>query len=567
MVNTFTPTSGQVAQAIYTWSTRLVNLSKGTGFSTISPSLEGSIDWLTRLQPPEFKLFTTNSPSPKLYEARVGFSETGRTVRGQISIVYCKTADGTVDVTGRSQPVVHALLTDVSTLGLLNASRIRQDFWIRAIGKTSEARLELCDMSLKDVADAADLTADHTCPEGHDDAIDFLSSLLELKIRGEENIIVPSYPDALAQMVLVFPPNVVDGFTHTPYITVEGVQHEIGLRLPFHNTGSGHEVSSLKPWSETCPLKRAAGVAAAKYLFSDDASIGKYVEAVLAASAPQSVFHMVSLQKSIHEAEGSEDPLVEVMQSIHDLNNAQRFTDRESLELLERLRLSEALTIILDADTALLLEAFGDISDESVISTWSLAWADVDTKTFIDLWNKTHIAAFLGIVLLRNLKPGSKLQHRISADRGVKPDVTRLILRSMRSQPHGGESIARVMQAGFGSTESMRMFICQAFVEWPDYLYDVILGEVDTADTRTTIDLIRFGYDSWAQHRGLSEQETLAFRVLLRPSFFDRIKVIFGRQSSQLHSCVEGSSRSERATNSLQVRPIWSWLWPGRQVR
>lgn len=352
MVSNLRLADGQVAQAVYTWSSRLVDGSKGLGFSTISPSLEKSIDWLTRLQPPEFKLFTTNNPSPELYEARRRFSEVGRTVRGQISIVYRKTADGTVDVSGRPQPVVHALLANTKTFGLLSASRIRQDLWIPEIEQQSVAGLELGDIAFEDTVDPTNPIASHICPNGHDDARSFLRSLIGLGIQGEGNIVVSSYPETLAQMLLAFPSNVVDGFCHASYVTLEGVRHEIGLRLPRHDD---HSNSTFNFWQRTefCPLKQATKEAATKYLFTGDASIGKYAEAVLKATALPIMPNPVHSQSSTRRAQvstqrASEDAtdetrpesstILDAMQSIRIVTDDERFTKKENLELLERLR-------------------------------------------------------------------------------------------------------------------------------------------------------------------------------------------------------------------------------------
>lgn len=534
MVNSLKLESGHAAQAIYTWSSKRVDGSKGLGFSTISPSLVNSLDWLTRLQPPEFKLFKTNNPSPELYEARQGFSEVGRTVRGQISIVYCKTADGTLDITGRPHPVVHALLADTKTLGLLTASRIRQDYWIRELEISSAAGLELTDMALEDILDTTELFSGHTCPNDHNGANDLLRSLVELGIHGEGNIIVSSYPEALAQLLLAFPPYVVNEFSHTPYLTIDGVRHEIGLRLPRQGDSNSYDSPAATPWSEICPLMQAASAAAAKYLFTQDASFGEYADAILRSSTRSATADEVPSRTSepdpetiTHEAQSDLRIISGAMQSITGLAAGQRFTDKQSLELLERLRSAGAVAKILDADTSVLLAAFGDVRDDSSILKWSRAWDDVDIDVFITLWNKTHIAAFLGIVLLKNSRNVSELQHKISADRGVSPSVTMLVLQSMRQQPSGGASIAEAIRAGLGSTESMRQFISETFRRWPDYLYDVILKGIDVPDAHM-IDYIRFEYDSWAEYRRLSQKEASALKVLLRPKFFNRIKKILG---------------------------------------
>jgi hypothetical protein len=211
-----------------------------------------------------------------------------------------------------------------------------------------------------------------------------------------------------------------------------------------------------------------------------------------------------------------------------DVGDIRPFSKVESLALLAKLRQLGATTQVLEEDTTLLTLVFGELADADAIWKWSRAWADVDIDVFIDLWNKTHIAAFLHVVLLKNLTPAGNIDRRISADRGVYPPATIKALQAMRSYPRGGASLGEIIQSGFGSAESTRLFICEAFKQWPDYLYGTVLQSVDLPSGQM-IDYIRFGYDSWIRYRKLSEQEADAFRDLLRPKFFDKIKSILGR--------------------------------------
>jgi hypothetical protein len=540
VTNNLTIGEGRVAQAVYTWSTKLVNGSKGLGFSTISPALEKSIDWLTRLQPTEFKLFTTNNPSQELYEARERFSEVGRTIRGETSIIYCKTADGTFDVSQRPQPVVHALLADPGTLGLLTASRIPEDFWIRRIEQSSVASLELSDITLDDIVNADGAPASHTCPENHDGAEDFLRTLISQRIQGEGNLSVSSYQDALAHMLLVFPPDVVDEFTHASYVTLDGIQHEIGLRLPRHDLSA---ITALSPGelAETCPLRGKANAAAKKFLSPADGNFGTYATEVLRAIAPprKPTPPATTTQQprtgarhawNTAAVETGPEPSIALAaaRSIRDIDDSRPFSKTDNLALLEKLRQRGAVTQVLEEDTPLLMIVFGELTDREAIWKWSRAWADVNINVFIDLWNKSHIAAFLQVVLFKNLSPAGKLDHRISPDRGIYPPATAKVLQAMRHYPRGGASLGEVIQAGFGNAESTRLFICEAFKQWPDYLYGTVLESADLPNSQM-IDYIRFGYDSWAEYRKLSAKEAAALQELLRPKFFDKIKSILGR--------------------------------------
>jgi hypothetical protein len=507
-----------------------VDGSKGLGFAAISPSLENSIDTLTRLQPPEFKLFKVNVPDSVLYEKREGFSEVGRTVGGGFSIVFCKTADGAIDVSERPHPVVHALMADVKTLGLLSASRIREGFWIRKTDQQTLARLQLTDSDLAEIIDPTIVTPiPHQCPAGHEEAVEFLKSLTGVR-EGTYNIDVASFPDAFSTLLIAFPQSVVEGFCHAPYVSLTGVEHEIALRLPqAFPTGA----------VDNCPLRGAALASARKYLYGSDASIGRYAESVLRATdtlPPRSAAtRSAPGQRAADAADGSTPPgpstfLRERMQSVRDTTEAvdnRPFDDKQSAALLEKLRQSGDQREVLGADKSLLLDAFGQVSDGNVIRRWNQAWVDVDINTFIELWNTTHVSAFLGIVLLKNL-PARELSSKISADRGSSPQATEQMLRSMENERGGGASIGFAIRAGLGNAESMRSFICGVFSESPKYLYDTILETADLPKDQV-IDYIRFGFQSWAAHRGLSIGESSALQELLKPKFYDRIKSIFGK--------------------------------------
>lgn len=273
----------QVAQAIYTWSRILIDGSRGIGFSALSPSLRNSVDWLSRLQMPEFNLFPSHIIStPTLYRARKGFSEVGRTVRGETGIIYCKTANGVVDPAGRQHPVIHALFAEASALGLLCLSRIRESFWIRQIANAPGGGLNLQDIVISDIYSTRGSITKHVCPRDHQAALDLLRLIAQRRIELEGDIEIPLGRNALEHVALAFPLDIADNFSLYPYLTDNDPRRELHVRVySIRSMHAGGSDMRLADNSENCHLRRAVMSAAKRFLYVDEPSLRRYAEAVL----------------------------------------------------------------------------------------------------------------------------------------------------------------------------------------------------------------------------------------------------------------------------------------------
>jgi hypothetical protein len=525
----------QVAQAVYTWSQTLVDGTRGVGFSAISPSLVTSIDWLTRLKLPEFRLFKTDSPTSELYEARKGFSEVGRLVKNDIGIVYRKTADGAMDTSGRPQPVVHAFFANARSLGFLSPLHIREELWIRKLQPQSAAGLRLSDMQLEDVVAVPDGFFEHACPEDHEGAKELLRFLVAQSIEDGQVIHVPQGIESLPDVALAFPTDIVDGFSFTSFVEIRGTRCELKLRLPQVTA----ESTADRTDENGCQFRQAVLLAARRYLYVEKPSMKEYAKSVIdieqkltAPAEEPRASHVQQLKIARPPGEsGWWAAAATPTQQPLDGSRAGRYlTDDENRQLLEKLSRSGRAAQILAEDPEVLRQTFGLISEPEVVMQWTEAWSGLDAQVFGALWNKTHIAIFLGVVLLKNLPSADESatapileRVKIAPHRGLFEEVTKSILQSTRIYPGGDISLGHAIQCGLGSTESMQKFISETFSNCPDYLYDNVLPNAGLSSS-DMIGYIRFGYAEWAQYRKLPESEAAALRALFSPKIMDFFK-------------------------------------------
>jgi hypothetical protein len=534
-----------VAQAVYMWSRTLVDGSVGMGFCAISPSLEGSIDWLGRLDPAELGLFQgdVTGASSELYEARKGFSEVGRMLVGDVAIVYRKTADGEVSRAGsRPHPVLHALIAESTTLGFSFVTRVRDDFWIRRVESSGGGGLGLTDLALADVLDEQDASTGHSCPADHEGAQDILRAVAAQGLEHECTIELPGGDRALAVVALAFPGDVANGFSLIPYVAIGGVRRELVLRVPTHartveeprrrSAVEGPAVSG----PDECTLERAVGQAASQFLYGAKPSLSRYAEAALKLSmvptggiAPPQFQRVAGSAAPGLPARGPDiNPVYPLLEEVR--GDAGPLTDVASKALLSKLLASGiSAAQVLELPQGTLAEMFSKVGNGEVVWEWSRRlFADVGAETFIDLWNRTRVGVFLGIVLMKNLSAADGEGLKISAEKGVTPEATAEILRSMRRYEDGGRSIGRIIERGFGDTESMRKFIAETFSEYPRFLFDAILANTEIPAGHMG-DYIRSCYQPWATHRRLPERESAAIYQALRLTIMQRLKVVIGR--------------------------------------
>jgi hypothetical protein len=505
------------------------------GFSDISPSLVELIDWLGRLDPAEFGLFQgdVTGVSSELYEARKDFSEVGRMLVGDVAIVYRKTADGEVTQTpGRPHPVVHAFIAESATLGLSCVTRIRDDFWIRKVGGPGGGGgLRLTDLALADILDEQGISPGHSCPADHKSAEGFLRAVAEERFEREGTIELLGGDGALAVVALAFPEDVANGFSLTPYVAIDGVRRELVLRVPtdVRSVESLQRISAAKKPDVTrtiqCPLERAVQQAARQFLYADRPSLSRYAEAALRLSKSTPWAAPSPLQPTAASVTtGPEiNPVYALLEEVRE--NRGPLTNAASKVLVSRLRAGDISPAqVLELPQGTLTEMFAKVGKREVVWEWSRLFADVGAETFIDLWNRTRVSAFLGIVLMKNLAAADGEGLEISAEKGIEPEATVAILRSMRGFSGGGRSIGRIIEWGFGESQSMREFIAETFREHPEFLFDAILANAKVPPAYMA-DYIRSCYEPWAAYRRIPERESSAIYPALRLTLIQRLRV------------------------------------------
>lgn len=530
----------RVAQAVYTWSKTSIDGSKGMGFTAVSPLLEGCIDWLTKLQLPEFQLLPSGiDESLEHYESRVGFSEVGRTCKEGVGIIYCKTADGAVDSFSRPQPVVHAFFGSSEALGLLCVTGIPKDRWIREVRGSAGGGLRLPDVDVSHVCTDSMAVMQHNCPEDHDGARQMLRMVAEYRIERIGTIDIAFGCRPLVQVSLAFPIDIADSFCLTPYVTVDGTRRELEVRVPDARMFSDDR-SSLRVTSgfDSCQFQQSITAAAEKFLYVAQPSLRRYAEAALrvtdarrgpGADGSSTVASAVlKAQPGVGEATAEPDLLSRAINAARRDSEEGPLSQRESFVLADNLR--EAgfnLPDLLTAPPSLLLTIFTNVSAREAVLRWSRQLGDAPLAQFVELWNRTGVAFFLGVVLLRNLDENEGSWH-VAATKGLAPGSTVSVLRSVTHYPDGGLGLARVISRGFGDNEMMRRFISIVFADNPRFLYDAVLARADLSDTQM-LDYIRFGFESWTDYRRIPADEASAIYQVLRPKLFHKLRVLLGK--------------------------------------
>lgn len=535
-MNESPPITQHLGQAIYTWSRSRLDGTKGMGFCAISPALVPDVDWLSKLNPPEFELFPSGMVGAgELYEAREGFSHVGRTIKSGRAIIYCKTADATFDDSGRPQLLVHAVIASRAILGLSRITRVRSDFWIRKVAQQSGLP-ELSDLTLTEFSAGDGQAPAHTCPTAHEGALRLLRAIAADGPDREGIIEIQASDAGLDEVLLAFPRKVADEFSLDPYVMTDGVKWNLTLLMP---RGESQSASSApKPDIADpggCALEQATRQAAKQFLYCAKPSFQSYASAALdivekpprAPRAPQApaVPPGPAVPGLIRPPVGQDaNPVLPLLAKVRD--GAAPLTELENMAL--RARLSASLVPdLLALPTGMIAEIFANVSDRELIWDWSRLFQDVPADKFSRLWNDTHLAAFLGIVLVMNLV-NDQGTTRITSDRGASPEATAQVLWSMRKYPGGGRSIARILGRGLGDAELMRQFVARTFEEDPRFLFDAVLASADFPVVHM-IDYIRFCFESWQSYRDLPEREAAALYETLRPTFIDKLRTIFAR--------------------------------------
>ena len=535
--------SDRLAQAIYTWSLTNVDGSQGMGFTTISPALKGSIDWLQRFRPTAFHLFRENATgvASDPYEARRGFSEIGRLFERGVGVVYCKTADGTVNAKSRPQVVVHALIGDAHVLRLGLIGQIPENFWIRKIDDVERSKSELNDIAASALPAAAD-ASEHFCPNDHAGARAILQAIANIGRPQEVQLECPSSNRIIPEILLAIPSTLVKTASLTPYVSLAGVVKQLHLTAP-DTSRSDPSFSGSVVVPGGCEFVQAVESAARKYLDVKSPDLTKFASAALQATSPRPG-GSGSIKRKDHPDNGKHETAVTSGRSqsavTREIASSKRESDfaylseKQGLQVAERLRVHGLPVVsILEEPDEILLELFRCVQSYDTLRSWFLLFQDVPLDTFVALWNRTHIAAFLGFILMRLRSSNESLKEPLVASSGVESRVTASILRTMSQHPGGGEGIAAIIDKGLGSSEVMREFICNTFNDDAAFLYDGILEKLQ-AHPLTRLDYIRFGYSEWVRYRGLPESEAAAIDQVLRPGLLTRFRILIGRLSPTL---------------------------------
>jgi hypothetical protein len=368
--------------------------------------------------------------------------------------------------------------------------------------------------------------------------------LVECEFEREGTIGLGSM-DAVMAVSLAFPENVADGFSLTPYVAVNSVRRELTLRAPAKTgvEGTVRPISSTKGIGAArpsqCSFDRAVERAARQFLYCDSPGLSKYAETVLKLSkAPTDLGKAPTPRTAVSSFQWSAvatvtepeiNPIYGMLDEVRDGSGP--LSDTASKALLGKLVAASISPMqVLGLPSGVLVDMFAKVSDREVVWQWSRKlFADVNAGTFTDLWNKTRVGAFLGFVLLKNLVTAEGEEHKVLADSGADPETTAAILRTMKNYPDGGRSIGRIVARGLGDTESMRQFIAQTFSKDPKFLFDAVLVDIDIQPAQMA-DYIKSSYESWAAYRRIPDREAAAIYLDLRPTWVQRLKVMFGRQ-------------------------------------
>lgn len=533
--------SGSVAQALYTWSKTRIDATRGLGFVAVSPLLVESVDWLTKLKFPEFQLLEADADeSLDSYESRHGFSETGRIIRGHVGILYRKTADGTVDASQRPQPVIHALFGNLKDMSLLCIDRIPPDRWIREVKNTPSGglrlpgggRLSLADGKLSDFCSFSWTSRQHECSKDHDNALQLLRVVADHGIDRVGSIDVSFDPAVLTDVSLAFPEDIVTNFSLTPYVTANNTRRKLTLQTPDLEAIDNDRGPRTASDMTGCQFQQSVIRAARAFLYVKEPSFQLYAKAILDPAG--NAGHIALMNEATEKSPSREfESVFALIREIRTDTTAGRLSQRESLVLARRLQgLGFDMPKLLASPPELLETIFADVSGRQEILDWSRLLPGNHVNRFVELWNRTGFAVFLGIILLRS-SDADKETVNVSAKTGAVEEHTRSVLRDTRHYQDGHLKVRRILHMGLGDSEEMRKFICKTFEDDPRFFYDAVLSEA-TVPRPHMLDYIKFNFNIWKAHRQLSSSEISVIREIFKPGLIGRLKMHLGIVSSSV---------------------------------
>ena len=375
-------------------------------------------------------------------------------------------------------------------------------------------------------------------PDDHKRAEEILALVAGKELERLGTIDLPADDTALAMVFLAFPAQVAEGFWLAPYVTTEGIRRELGLTLPARvpqparssPTWDWKGGAAVTAASARCPFQEAVAESAARFVYGDKPHLSKYAEEVLEISkAPPGTRRSAPAPARGGSGPAPEaSPVRDLLQEIQP--DGDPLPELLSERLADRLRAAHIVpSSVVNLPTEDLTRIFMNVQDGDLIAKWARYFGVIGNRRFIELWNSTHVSAFLGLVLVKSLSADRGGETvKIAAERGVNPELTASILLSMKRHDNGGLSIGRAIEQGLGNSDSMRNFIAEVFRDDPEFLFDVVLREAGVSDNQI-LDYIRICYDEWTTYRQLPENESKPIQRAIRLTLIQKAHRLISR--------------------------------------
>jgi hypothetical protein len=518
---------GTVGQALYTWSNSTIAGSSGVGFVEISPALSGSIEWLRRLQPQAFRVHLETSLVPYDHTEQK-FSYVGRICRNGCQIVFCKTDRAHRDDKGRDHSLVHALFSVDPGFDLSSVVRIPSSVWIT--GSAGHNWPSLSDMTGKEVGmfrsgehRVTPTDPDHDCD--HDDhrakAIlqEFADSTRDSKRAA---VLTTWYPELNYDLLRIIPESLWS-YAELEHFREQGeVTARITISVPI--VGSNRVDVERSP---QCQLKQSVRRAESR-LYQPNGGMRAFAQAALgmekksADGAPKEVARTIEFGPLTPE---------ELSGRISELLNAgggvgDRLTEASASSVAAQIRGAggDVAATILEADQEALTVLLATTVGSHEVSRWASYLADLTVEDLLELWRRSRIGLFLGLLLLRQPEERS-LRQGVLASSGVEPRATAQIMLWLATRPEAADHFAVLFRNGLAETENSRQFLARTLAARSQFLFDAVLPKAELS-RECHLDFIRFAFKEWALLRGLSGPDADSIEVLLRPGLMERLRVL-----------------------------------------
>ena len=468
-----------------------------------------------------------------------GFSFVGRILDSGWSILFCKTDAAVLDAKRRPQPLIHALFGEQDVLDLWAVNAIPADFWLKSLTDSKIPKLSDVEVTAIIPSRADGL---RECGERNHDCskVDRRAALLLNRLsqsatgRGESDLAGPVYAELVDDLLVALPSSAWSYVELEHYRDGIEVTAQVRLRLP-GATPSSQPLESVFG----CPLSARVN-REAPLLFSRTGGIQHFASAVLGQPRPAD-------QKLAGRAPPAPAPAPApvpspVHRSLDDLIAAARLDNqrwlppRSALAVATQLRQSgESLPgIILEASTQSATDLLATTGTMGDLNHWSKILGPLSLSDLLGLWERTEVALFVGLILLRH-PTDDELSGRVMSSIGVNPTATAEILVGAASRPHAASDLATVLRGGLAGSEPVRRFTASALSAHPKFLFDGVLANADLPSD-AHLDFIRAEFEVWSRYRQLSRGDKAALERVLHPSILERVRALMGGTSSKRDS-------------------------------